>query len=89
MPTTQPRTVATAFIVGTIVDTGPGDFCWTFDVVHRTHKFVTLRQHGNPDHGAFRVGIKVSDRSGKPSEWALPFGSFSQAPVIRPGQAEV
>lgn len=47
---------------------------WTFRVIKRTAKFVTI-QHRDE---VLRVGVKVDDQG----EWALPFGSFSMAPVI-------
>ena len=67
------------FRVGQIVDTGRGDYVWTFEVVARTAKFVTLRdRHGDTR----RVKIHVSERSGEPYEWALPLGTYSMAPVV-------
>lgn len=69
------------FTVGDRVDTGAGDYRWTFDVVKRTACFVTLRDVRNGD--TYRVGVKVSDWSGDHAEWCLPFGSYSMAPVVR------
>ena len=50
-------------------------FFWTFTVVARTAKFVTLEGHDK----TVRVGVKTSDEG----EWALPNGSYSMAPVLR------
>ncbi len=51
------------------------DCVWAFEVTARTAKFVTLREGDE----TMRVGVKV-DQDG---EWALPFGTYSMAPVIR------
>lgn len=73
--TTPTRT----FTPGTTVDTGHGDYVWTFTVESRTRCFVTLRdRHGD----TYRVKIHVSERSDGAYEWALPFGSYSMAPVV-------
>lgn len=49
-----------------------------FEVVRRTARFVTLRR---PDTGeTVRVGVKA-DHAG--AEYALPFGTYSMAPVLR------
>jgi len=50
---------------------------WTFEVVARTAKFVTLRNVRTDE--TYRVGVKVSDGE----EWTLPFGSYSMAPIVR------
>jgi len=55
------------------------DVVWTFEVVSRTAKFVTLRDLTTSD--TMRVGVKTDSFDG--GEWALPFGSFSMAPVVR------
>ncbi len=45
-------------------------------VTARTAKFITIRDiNGEPT----RVGVKVSDGV----EWALPYGRYSLAPVLR------
>ena len=45
-------------------------------VVKRTPKFITLE---DSDGKTMRVGVKVDEQG----EWALPFGTFSMAPVVR------
>jgi len=83
--TTDPSTTAT-FQVGETYDTGRGDYVWTFTVLRRTAKFITVREHGCNEER--RVGVKVHDGR----EWALPLGTFSMAPVIsadRPVSNEV
>lgn len=50
---------------------------WTFTVIARTAKFVTITD-GDETR---RVGAIVSSFDG--AEYALPFGSYSMAPVIR------
>lgn len=71
------------FEVGGTYDTGRGDYSWTFTVEARTAKFVTLRQHGTGD--LRRVGVYTYDRE----EHALPFGRYSQAPVVAAGRKVV
>ena len=74
--TTPTRT----FTIGQTVDTGPGDFVWTFTVESRTRCFVTLRdRHGD----TYRVKIQTSDWSGETSEYAFSFGTYSMAPLVR------
>lgn len=55
---------------------------WTFTITRRTARFLTLRRHD--DGTTVRVGIKT-DADG--NEHALPLGTFSMAPVIRPDGA--
>lgn len=50
---------------------------WTFKVVARTAKFLTLRNVR--ETATFRTGVKVSNGD----EWALPLGRYSMAPVLR------
>lgn len=57
------------------------DCVWGFEVIARTAKFVTLRE----DDDTMRVGVKT-DAEG---EWALPFGTYSMAPVIRANRDSV
>lgn len=57
------------------------DCVWAFTVIKRTAKFVTLLEGAD----TMRVGVKT-DRDG---EWALPFGTYSMAPVIRANRDEV
>ncbi len=51
-------------------------FSWT--VVARTAKFITVVEHD--DAKPKRVGIRTN---GDGTEWALPDGAYSMAPVIR------
>lgn len=53
------------------------DCVWTFVVVARTARFVTLRDVDSDE--TMRVGVREHDGE----EWASPFGSFSMAPVVR------
>jgi hypothetical protein len=53
------------------------DCIWTFEVIKRTAKFVTLRQVNSGE--IMRVGVKTWNGD----EVALPFGSYSMAPSIR------
>lgn len=55
------------------------DCVWTFEVVRRTAKFITLQDQRSGE--TFRVGVRAHDGE----EWASPFGSFSMAPVVRAG----
>lgn len=48
---------------------------WSFEVVKRTAKFVTLVESNGE---TMRVGVHEFNDA----EWALPFGSFSMAPTI-------
>lgn len=48
-----------------------------FTVVARTAQFLTLRRVGETKD--VRCKVKQSDGS----EWCLPFGSYSMAPVMR------
>lgn len=73
-------TAAPTFTPGTIVNTGNGDYVWTFEVVKRTAKFVTLRDVDTGD--VRRVGIRTDSVDG--GEWALPLGTYSMAPAVRP-----
>lgn len=82
---TTAQNPATTFTPGqtvTATSAGDSDCVWTFEVVKRTARFVTLRDETTGD--LLRVGVKVDARDG--SEWALPFGTFSLAPVVRPGR---
>ena len=55
---------------------------WTFEVTKRTAKFVTLKDLNTGETN--RVGVKTDSFEG--GEWALPFGTFSMAPVVRAGE---
>jgi hypothetical protein len=73
-------TTTATFEVGATYSTrsaGDHNCVWTFEVVKRSAKFVTLRRE-NGD--VVRVGVKTDDQG----EWTLPFGSYSMAPVLRP-----
>lgn len=55
------------------------DCVWSFEVIARTAKFVTLKD----DHGkTYRVGVKVW----QDEEYALPFGNYSMAPSVHAGK---
>lgn len=71
------------FTPGTIVSATSAcdsNCVWTFEVTKRTAKFVTLTDLDTGD--VMRVGIKTESLNGE-GEWALPFGRFSMAPVVR------
>jgi hypothetical protein len=69
----------TTFRVGTKYSTGEGrDYVWRYVVLARTAKFVTLRDLFTGDD--CRVGVKVSPFDG--IEYALPLGSYANAPAI-------
>jgi hypothetical protein len=53
------------------------DTVWTFEVVKRTAKFVTLRDVCSDE--TVRVGVLTSNGA----EWCKPFGTFSMCPVLR------
>lgn len=76
--TTTPATFTTGQVV-TATSACDSDCVWTFEVVARTAKFVTLRDVDNGD--TMRVGVRCHDGE----EWASPFGTFSMAPVVRAG----
>ena len=52
---------------------------FSFTVIKRTAKFVTLRRDNGADGEILRVGVKTDERG----EWCMPFGSYSMAPVLR------
>lgn len=84
MTTTQTPETTKAFQVGqTVSCRSAGDYncIWTFEIVKRTAKFVTLRDVHNGD--IMRVGVRNYDGE----ECASPFGSYSLAPVIFAGNA--
>ena len=54
---------------------------WTFEVISRTAKFITIREQS--DGETMRVGVRSHDGE----EWASPFGTYSMAPVIRAGRS--
>lgn len=59
---------------------GDWDCIFSFEVLARTTKFVTLR-HGNAS-GTLRVGVSVRDGV----ETAKPFGTYSMCATIRANQ---
>lgn len=61
---------------------GDYDCVWTFLVLKRTAKFITISEASSDE--ILRVGVKTD----KDGEWALPFGSYSLAPVIRASDPE-
>jgi hypothetical protein len=69
-------TTTTTFQIGETYDTGRcADYVWTFTVLSRTAKFLTIEdKYGDTS----RVGVWVSDGVEK----ALPMGRYSMAPVI-------
>jgi len=74
-------TIVRKFTPGTLVQAT--SFCdsncvWTFEVVKRTAKFVTLVDvdTGDQTRTKIREGTDGSD-------WTMPFGSYSMAPVVR------
>lgn len=77
--TTSPST----FQVGSIYSTGRGDYEWTYKVIARTARFITIEDV--LCQGPTRVGVSMSDGE----EYALPCGHYSQAPVIRAGRVVV
>lgn len=83
------ETTNSTFTVGEIVTARSVcdyDCVWTFEVVKRTAKFVTLEDIATGETN--RVGVKV-DSFDEGREWALPFGSYSMAPVVRAGRCDV
>jgi hypothetical protein len=75
--TTAPATFAPGMTV-TARSACDSDCVWSFEVVSRTAKFVTLLED---DGTRRRVGV-LTDQNG--DEWARPFGTFSLCPVVRP-----
>ena len=69
-------TVGATYSARSICD---GETVWLFTVVARTAKFVTLLRDNGADGETLRVGVKTDDQG----EWALPFGRYSMAPVLR------
>jgi hypothetical protein len=80
--TTATATKTHTFQVGTTYTTRSAcdsDCIFRFTVIKRTAKFITVLRDNGADGELIRVGVKTDDRG----EWALPFGSYSMAPVIR------
>lgn len=83
--TTTPAPSAT-FAVGDIVSccsACDSDCVWTFEVIKRTAKFITIRDTTSGEVN--RVGVQTNPWNPTDPETALPFGRFSMAPVIRAG----
>jgi hypothetical protein len=82
MTTTQQDTTNTTdlirFEVGETYTTGPGDYVWTYEVVRRTAKFVTLRDVLTDE--TVRVGVEMH-YTGR-CETCLPHGRYSMAAVL-------
>jgi hypothetical protein len=68
---------------------GDHNCVWIFEVVKRTAKFVDLHRVGSeslrhPEGETFRVGIRFGWQTKElAEEWAMPFGQYSMAPVVR------
>lgn len=73
MTTPQSTIETTAFQVGetySATSACDSNCVWTFEVVARTAKFITLREDSGE---TMRVGVRAHDGE----EWASPFGSFT------------
>ena len=82
MNNTATATKTIAFQTGRTYDTGRGDYVWSFTVVSRTAKFVTLRsdcyRNGTHTNDTKRVGVHTYNGA----EACYPLGSYSQCAVI-------
>ena len=85
METATITRTTTAFEVGATYSTrsiGDHNCIWTFEVIARTARFVTLRspsfRNGSDATDTARVGI----RTYRDTEVCSPFGSYSMAPVL-------
>lgn len=79
------------FQVGTTYSTrsnGDHNMIWSFEVIKRTAKFVTIRSASFATGGATTGTARVGVRTWGDSEWASPFGTYSLAPVIRADRSE-
>jgi hypothetical protein len=75
--------LATTFVADQTVScrsAADSECVWTFEVTRRTERMVTLR---DVDSGEV-VCVKVQDHGD--GEYALPFGRYSMAPLVRPGR---
>lgn len=73
-------TTAKTFEVGDVIScrsAGDHECVFTFTVLRRTAKFVTL---GYQDR-TYRVGIRINDNGGV--EYCHPFGTYSMAATLR------
>jgi len=57
------------------------DCVWTFKVIARTAKTITVVGIGHSLCGQFRINGKVSEWAGR--ETVYPLGRYSMAPVLR------
>ncbi len=79
METTNTTTTPATFKVGQTVATRSAcdhDMVLSWTVVSRSAKFVTLREAGCKP-------VRVAVHMGTDGEWAMPWGRFSMAPVVR------
>ena len=80
--TETPETITATFEVGKTYSARSAcnyDCVWTFEVIKRTAKFITLHEEGGD---TMRVGVRSHDGE----EWASPFGTYSMSPVISAGR---
>lgn len=77
--TTTETTAPITFEVGATYTTGRGDYEWTFTVLSRTAKFITIRE--NLTGEIKRVGVRVWNFDGC-RESAYPHGEYSQCAVL-------
>lgn len=78
--TTEIPTTTPAFQVGNTYSArsiGDYDCIWTFEVVSRTARFITIRNLS--DGSTCRVGVRTWDGD----EIASPLGTYSMSPTIR------
>jgi hypothetical protein len=54
---------------------------WTFEIIGRSAKFITIQDVSNADRP--ETPVRVGVKTGNDGEWAMPMGTFSMAPVIR------
>lgn len=87
--TTATATPSATFSVGDIVSCSSAcdsDCVWTFEVIKRTARFITIRDISHGQGGEVRrVGVQINKWNPTDPETAMPFGSFSMAPIIRAG----
>lgn len=92
---TDLNTATATFTVGETYEArsaGDHNCVWSFTVVKRTAKFITIIEHGGAANGVddgepFRVGALADSFGG--GEWARPFGEYSMCPVIRAASPKV
>jgi len=53
---------------------------WTFEIIKRSAKFITIQNVSNVDRA--ETPVRVGVKTGSDGEWAMPMGTFSMAPVI-------